>query len=83
MAERFASAGLNIVAADVQDDALAAAGERIAARGVDVFTQRCDVSKHDEVVALAQATIGRSPKAATPAFIADAVGDACRTGNSG
>ncbi len=59
LAERFASAGLNIVAADVQHDALAAAGERIAARGVDVFTQRCDVSKHDEVVALAQATIER------------------------
>jgi len=59
LAERFASAGLNIVAADVQDDALAAAGERIATRGVAVFTQRCDVSKHDEVVALAQATIDR------------------------
>jgi len=57
LAERFASAGLNIVAADVQDDAIAAASERIAAHGVEVFTQRCDVSKEDEVIALAQATV--------------------------
>jgi NAD(P)-dependent dehydrogenase (short-subunit alcohol dehydrogenase family) len=59
LAERFAGAGLNIVAADVQDDALAAARERIAAQGVEVLTHRCDVSKEDEVAALAQATLDR------------------------
>ena len=37
LAERFASAGLNIVAADVQDDALATAAEKIAAHGVEVL----------------------------------------------
>ena len=37
LAERFASAGLHIVAADVQDDALAAASERIAAHGVEGY----------------------------------------------
>ena len=59
LAQRFASAGLNIVAADVQDDALAAAGEQIAAHGVEVLTHRCDVSKEDEVAALARATLDR------------------------
>ncbi len=59
LAERFAGAGLNIVAADVQDDALAAAREQIAAHGVEVFTHRCDVSKEEDVAALVQATLDR------------------------
>jgi NAD(P)-dependent dehydrogenase (short-subunit alcohol dehydrogenase family) len=59
LAERFASAGLNIVAADVQDDALASAAEKIAAHGVEVHTARCDVSKEEQVAALAQATLDR------------------------
>ena len=59
LAERFASAGLNIVAADVQDDALASAAEKIAAHGVGVHTVRCDVSKEEQVAALAQATLDR------------------------
>jgi len=59
LAERFARAGLNVVAADVQDDALASAEERIAAHGGEVLTRRCDVSKADDVAALAQATLDR------------------------
>jgi NAD(P)-dependent dehydrogenase (short-subunit alcohol dehydrogenase family) len=59
MAERFARSGLNIVAADVQRDALAAAGERIAGHGVEVLTVPCDVSKPDAVAALADATLDR------------------------
>lgn len=59
LAERFASAGLNIVAADVQDDALASAADRIGAHGVEVHTVRCDVSKEDQVAALTGATLER------------------------
>jgi NAD(P)-dependent dehydrogenase (short-subunit alcohol dehydrogenase family) len=59
LAERFASAGLNVVAADVQDDALASAAEKIAAHGVEVHTARCDVSKQDQVAALTQTTLDR------------------------
>lgn len=59
LAERFASAGLNVVAADVQADALASASGTIAAHGVDVHTVRCDVSKADQVAALAQETLDR------------------------
>jgi NAD(P)-dependent dehydrogenase (short-subunit alcohol dehydrogenase family) len=59
LAERFASAGLNVVAADVEDDALAPAASRIAAHGVEVHAVHCDVSKEDDVAALAQATLDR------------------------
>ncbi len=59
LAERFARDGLNIVAADVQDDALASARERIAGLGVEVLTMRCDVSKESDLDVLAHATIDR------------------------
>lgn len=59
LAERFAAGGLRIVIADVQDDALAHAGEQVARHGVDVLTVRCDVSKQADVEALAQATLDR------------------------
>jgi NAD(P)-dependent dehydrogenase (short-subunit alcohol dehydrogenase family) len=59
LAERFATAGLNIVLADVQDDALAAAAEKIAAHGVETLTVRTDVSQEADVHALAAATIER------------------------
>jgi NAD(P)-dependent dehydrogenase (short-subunit alcohol dehydrogenase family) len=59
LAERFATAGLNIVLADVQDDALATAADKIAAHGVEALTVRTDVSKEAEVQALAAATIER------------------------
>jgi NAD(P)-dependent dehydrogenase (short-subunit alcohol dehydrogenase family) len=59
MAERFATAGLNIVLADVQDDALTAAAAKIGAHGVETLAVRTDVSKEAEVQALAAATIER------------------------
>ena len=48
LAERFASAGMHVVLADVDEAGLAAAAGRIGARGVDTLTVRTDVS--DEAV---------------------------------
>lgn len=59
MAEAFAQRGVNIVLADVQDDALAAADERIRAHGVETLAVKCDVSKEASVQALAAASIER------------------------
>ena len=59
LAERFATAGLNIVLADVQDDAMSAAADKISAHGVETLSVRTDVSKEAEVQALAAATIER------------------------
>ncbi len=59
LAERFAKAGMHIVLADVQDDAIAAAAEKIAAHGVDTLVVKTDVSQEAEVQALAAATIER------------------------
>src|SRR5262245_61479648 len=59
LAERFATAGLDIVLADVQDDALAAAAAQVAAKGVEVHTVRTDVSKEAEVQALAAEAVDR------------------------
>jgi NAD(P)-dependent dehydrogenase (short-subunit alcohol dehydrogenase family) len=59
LAERFATAGLNVVLADVQDDALATAADKIGAHGVETLTVRTDVSKEAEVQALVAATIER------------------------
>ena len=59
LAERFARSGLNVVLADVQDDALAEATARIEALGVEALAVHCDVSKVEEVEALAQRTIER------------------------
>ncbi len=57
LAERFATAGLKVVLADVQEDALEAAASQVGARGTDVLTVRTDVSKADEVEALAARTL--------------------------
>jgi NAD(P)-dependent dehydrogenase (short-subunit alcohol dehydrogenase family) len=59
LAERFAAAGLNVVLADVQEDALAAAAVTVGTRGVEVLAVRTDVSKEADVQALAAATIER------------------------
>ena len=59
LAERFAKAGLHVVLADVQDEAVAAAAEKIAAHGVDTLVVRTDVSKEADVQALATATLER------------------------
>ena len=62
LAHRFAQAGVSIMLADVQQDALDAAGLAVAAHGVEVSTVRCDVSREDEVQALATATLERFGK---------------------
>ena len=59
LAERLATAGLHLVLADVQDDALEAAAERIRAHGVEVLAVHTDVSKEADVQALAEQTLER------------------------
>ena len=53
-----ATRGYNIVMADVEQGALDAAAAEISATGVQVLAQRVDVSKNDQVDALAAATKG-------------------------
>lgn len=57
MAERFARAGMRIVLADVEPDALAKAEAEMKAAGATVIGVRTDVSKAAEVEALAQKTL--------------------------
>jgi NAD(P)-dependent dehydrogenase (short-subunit alcohol dehydrogenase family) len=59
LANAFAGAGCAMVLADVQADALERAAEEVAAHGVDTLTVVTDVSKVDQVDALAAATIER------------------------
>jgi NAD(P)-dependent dehydrogenase (short-subunit alcohol dehydrogenase family) len=59
LASGFAASGCSLVLADVQDDALEAAEAEIRAHGVDVLALRTDVSKVEQVDALAAATIER------------------------
>lgn len=53
MARAFGDAGMKLVLADLNTDVLAAAAGELEAAGVDVVTQRCDVSQLDQVEALA------------------------------
>lgn len=59
LAERFATAGLQVVAADVDPDALDDAVVRLARHGTDVLGVPTDVSKEADVQALAQSTLER------------------------
>jgi NAD(P)-dependent dehydrogenase (short-subunit alcohol dehydrogenase family) len=59
LAERFARAGLDIVLADVEQEALDAAAQKIAALGVQTLAVRTDVSDEAAVQALAAAAIER------------------------
>jgi NAD(P)-dependent dehydrogenase (short-subunit alcohol dehydrogenase family) len=59
LANAFAAAGCSVVLADVQESALAAAAVEVGAHGVDVLTVLTDVSKGDQVDALAAATMER------------------------
>ena len=54
-----ASRGYNIVMADVEQGALDAAAAEISATGVQVLAQRVDVSRHEQIDALAAATKAR------------------------
>ena len=51
--------GMNVVMADVQADALQVAADEVAGRGAPVLAQQVDVSKADQVEALAAATQAR------------------------
>jgi NAD(P)-dependent dehydrogenase (short-subunit alcohol dehydrogenase family) len=59
LAERFASAGLAVVLADVEEGALGAAAEKVGAAGVETLAVRTDVSQEAEVAALAEAAVQR------------------------
>lgn len=59
LAERFADAGLDLMLADVQEDALAEAAATVGRYGHRVETMKIDVSKQDEVQALVDATLER------------------------
>ena len=59
LAERFATAGLHVVLADIEPDALDAAAERIGAHGVETLAVVTDVSSETAVQALAAAAVER------------------------
>lgn len=57
LARLLARQGMNLVLADVQDEALNNAAEEIRALGVQVLAQKVDVSKAEQVEALGSATV--------------------------
>ena len=57
MAERWCREGMKVVLADVEDEALALAEKELSATGADVLAVRTDVSKANDMDALAQATL--------------------------
>lgn len=59
LADRFAAEGMNVVIADVEQGALDAAGKEMTAAGATILAVRTDVSKQDDVQALADKTIER------------------------
>lgn len=59
LADRFAAEGMNVVIADVEQGALGAAEAEMKAAGATVLAVRTDVSKAEQVQALADATIER------------------------
>jgi NAD(P)-dependent dehydrogenase (short-subunit alcohol dehydrogenase family) len=59
LADRLARAGLHLVLADVQEDALASAATELETLGVDVLTVPTDVSREADVQTLAEQTLAR------------------------
>jgi NAD(P)-dependent dehydrogenase (short-subunit alcohol dehydrogenase family) len=59
LAHAIAAAGCSVVLADVQEDALTAAAAEVGAHGVETLTVLTDVSKVEQVEALAAATMER------------------------
>src|SRR5215469_1711980 len=59
LAERFARSGLHVVLADVEESALAAAEQKVAALGVSTLAVRTDVSDEAAVNTLAAAAVDR------------------------
>ncbi len=59
LAERFARSGLSVVLADIEQDALAAAEQKILAHGVETLAVPTDVSDEAAVQALARTAVER------------------------
>ncbi|MEM7338420.1 MAG: SDR family NAD(P)-dependent oxidoreductase [Actinomycetota bacterium] len=57
MARALGDAGMRLVLADLDEAAMAAASAEFTAKGIEVVTERCDVSSHAEIQALADTTI--------------------------
>jgi NAD(P)-dependent dehydrogenase (short-subunit alcohol dehydrogenase family) len=62
MAEAFVDAGMKLVAADIDEAALAATAHELRAAGGDVHTVRTDVSKYEQIVRLADEAEARFGK---------------------
>jgi len=59
LARRLGAEGMKLAIADVDEAALAAASAELEAAGHEVLARRTDVSKADEIQALADATVAR------------------------
>lgn len=59
MARAFADVGMKLMLADLDEEMLAATAAELTERGVEVATMSCDVSKLDQVEALAAGTLER------------------------
>ncbi len=59
MVRAFAGAGMQVMVADLDTEALAAVADELTAAGADVATAVCDVAELEQVEALASATIDR------------------------
>lgn len=59
LAERFVEEGMKVVLADVEEGALRETMQQLEQRGAEVLARRTDVSRADELTALAQATLER------------------------
>jgi NAD(P)-dependent dehydrogenase (short-subunit alcohol dehydrogenase family) len=59
LAERFAAEGMRVVMADVEEPVLESAARELREAGAEVLAVRTDVSKPEDVEALAETTVGR------------------------
>ena len=59
MAGKWAAEGMKVVLADIEDEALAIAEKELSADGAEVLAVRTDVSKGDDMDALAAAAVDR------------------------
>ena len=62
IARALAGAGMKLVVADLDAEAMAAVESELGAAGTEVLTRRCDVSDLGDVEALAEATVERFGK---------------------
>src|SRR5260370_23800788 len=59
LAERFAAEGMKLVLSDIEMDPLTELSEQLATKGAEVIVVHADVSKSDDVEALAAASFER------------------------